>query len=118
MKKSKKAAIIRSFVSYYRYDVPTFVADMLCAFVYAVGGLCYPMLSRPILNTYIPNGDTKHIIIFCAALLGVYIVRTLTDYFVCYYGHSMGVRMQARMRTDLFAHLQRLPYSYYDNTET
>ena len=117
-KPSKKTAIVKSFVSYYRYDVPTFVADMLCAFVYALGGLCYPMLSRPILNTYIPGGDTKHIVIFCAALLGVYVVRTLTDYFVCYYGHSMGVRMQARMRTDLFAHLQRLPYSYYDNTET
>lgn len=114
----KKAAIVKSFVSYYRYDIPTFLLDMLCAFVFAAGGLCYPILSRPILNTYIPNGDTKSIIVFCAALLGVYIVRTLTDYFVCYYGHSMGVRMQARMRTDLFAHLERLPYAYYDRTET
>ncbi len=114
----KKAPVLRSFVSYYRYDIPTFLMDMFCAFIFAAGGLCYPILSRPILNTFIPNADTKSIVIYCAALLGVYIVRTLTDYFVCYYGHSMGVRMQARMRTDLFAHLQRLPYSYYDRTET
>ena len=51
-------------------------------------------------------------------LLVLYIIRMLLNYFIQYYGHVMGVKMQAQMRSDMFEHLEKLPYSFYDNHET
>lgn len=122
MKKSSNSPdrppLLRSFVSYYRPHRRTFVLDMLCAFVYAAAGLAYPILSRTILNTYIPQGRIGIIVGLCMGLVGIYILRALMDYYVCYYGHRMGVYIQADMRHDLFAHLQTLPYGYFDDVET
>ena len=51
-------------------------------------------------------------------LVGIYLIRMGLRFFVQYYGHVMGVRMQGEMRTDLFNKLQKLPYSYFDTHET
>ena len=51
-------------------------------------------------------------------VLCLYIIRMLLNYFVQYYGHVIGVKMQKQMRSDLFAHLEKLPYSFFDNHET
>ena len=58
------------------------------------------------------------IVIFCLTLLLLYFVKMGLNYFIQYEGHMMGVYMQARMRTDLFAHLETLPYSFFDSHET
>ena len=58
------------------------------------------------------------IVIFGLTLLGLYFVKMLLNYFIQYEGHMMGVYMQAQMRTDMFAHLETLPYSFYDTHET
>lgn len=81
-------------------------------------GIVYPMITRRMLNDLIPNRQYRLIVIFGIALLGVYIIRLLLNYFVQYYGHVMGVRMQAQMRSDMFCHLEKLPYGYYDDHET
>ena len=81
-------------------------------------GIVYPMITRRMLNDLIPNRQYRLIVIFGIALLGVYIIRMLLNYFVQYYGHVMGVRMQAQMRSDMFCHLEKLPYGYYDDHET
>lgn len=120
MKTNDKRELLKSFVQYYKPYRGTLACDMLCAFVFAVCGLAYPILTRYILNHYIPMGSeaTGAIIGLCAVLLCIYLVRAGMDYCVCYYGHRMGVRIQADMRSRLFAHLERLPYSYFDNNET
>ncbi|MBO4380720.1 MAG: ABC transporter ATP-binding protein [Clostridia bacterium] len=110
--------LFRRFARYYRPYKTTFFFDMLCSFLLAVTGLLYPILSRYTLNTFIPNGMLKELLIACAALLGVYFLRAFFKYCINYYGHVMGVNMQANMRTELFAHLEGLPYSFYDNNET
>ena len=92
--------------------------DMLCSFGYSILGLGYPLLSRPILNTYIPDGNIKMVLIMSVALLTAYVIRQAFNYYVSYFGHVMGVKIQAQMRSDLFTHLEKLPYSYYDNSET
>jgi len=58
------------------------------------------------------------VFILCSVLLALYIIRAGCNFFINYYGHVMGVKMQGKMRSDLFEHLEKLPYSFYDNTET
>ncbi len=70
------------------------------------------------LNDFIPNRNYKLVVVFAMVLLGAYFVKMLLNYFVQYYGHVMGVRMQAQMRSDMFNKLQSLPFSFYDNHET
>ncbi len=110
--------LLKRFISYYKPHKKTFALDMLCAFIFASSGLVYPIVSRYILNTSIPNKALNEVLIFSAVLLGIYCIRALMNYFVNYYGHVMGVKMQSKMRSDLFAHFERLPYSFYDNNET
>ena len=76
------------------------------------------MITQKILDDYIPNGMIKEILILSSVLLAVYLIRAGLNYYINYYGHAMGVKMQAKMRSDLFKHLEKLPYSFYDNNET
>ena len=110
--------MLKRFMSYYKPHIGIFVLDMLASLVVALVGIVYPMVTRTMLNDLIPNKNYRMIVIFGLALLLLYVVRMLLNYFIQYYGHVMGVRMQAEMRSDMFRHLERLPYSYYDNHET
>ena len=91
---------------------------MIASFLIAVTGIGYPIITRIMLKDWIPAGDLKWIIIGGSILLGIYLIRMGLRFFVQYYGHVMGVRMQGEMRTDLFNKLQKLPYSYFDTHET
>jgi ATP-binding cassette subfamily B protein len=95
-----------------------FTLDMLASLFVSFIGIVYPMVTRLMLNTLIPERKYRLIVIAGLALLLLYLVRMLLNYFIQYYGHVMGVKMQTRMRTDMFAHLQKLPYSFYDANET
>ncbi len=116
--KDKKRGLFARFVAYYKPHKTTFVLDMLASLVFSLSGLFYPILTRQMLNEFIPQGMIKEIVLFGVGLVGIYIVRASMNYYISYCGHVMGVKMQARMRSDLFAHLQKLPYSFYDNHET
>lgn len=122
MKKEKKQEGKRNlfayFISYYKPHKVTFILDMLASLVFSLCGLFYPMLTRQMLNDFIPNGMVLQIVLFGVGLVGIYIVRACMNYYINYCGHVMGVKMQAAMRSDLFDHLQKLPYSFYDNHET
>lgn len=121
MKKQKQSSnehFFRRFVAYYKPHKGTFALDMFCSFIFSVSGLFYPIISQRILRESIPNGILNEVILFCGVLLAIYIVRAGMNYYVNYYGHVMGVKMQAKMRSDLFEHLEKLPYSFYDNNET
>ena len=110
--------MFKRFIHYYHNHKLILTLDLIAAFLIAVTGIGYPFITRIMLNEWIPNGDMKYIIIGGASLVGIYLVRMGLRYFVQYYGHVMGVRMQGEMRTDLFNKLQKLPYSYFDNHET
>ena len=91
---------------------------MLAALAVSLVGIVYPVVTRSMLNDLIPNRNYRMVVICGLSLLGLYLIRMLLNYFIQYYGHVMGVRMQANMRTDMFNHLEKLPYSFYDNHET
>ena len=110
--------MLKRFLSYYKPHKLIFSLDMLAALLMSLIGIVYPMVTRTMLNDLIPNRNYRMIVIFGGTLLGLYFVRMLLNYFVQYVGHVMGVRMQAQMRSDMFTHLQKLPFSYFDDHET
>ena len=110
--------MLKKFFSYYKPHKVMFFFDMLASLFVSVVGMFYPIITRTMLNDYIPNREYQKIIIFGAILLGLYLLRLLLNYFIQYEGHMIGVKMQAQMRSDMFRHLQTLPYKFYDNHET
>ncbi len=110
--------MLKRFISYYKPHRVIFIFDMIAALLVAAIGMFYPIITREMLNNLIPNQKYAEIIIFGGVLLFLYVIRMLLNYFIQYYGHIMGVRMQAQMRSDMFNNLQKLPFSYYDNQET
>ena len=87
-------------------------------FFVALIGMGYPIITRYMLNDFIPNKKLDLVIICGISLFIIYLIRMLLRYFIQFYGHIMGVRMQAQMRSDMFNKLERLPYTYYDEHET
>lgn len=110
--------MFKRFVRYYKPYKKLFFMDMLAALFISLIGLLYPILTNYILKKLIPDENLKWIIILGLILFGVYLLRMGLRYFVQYYGHVMGVKMQADMRSEMFKKLQKLPFSYYDEHET
>lgn len=110
--------MFKRFISYYKPHKKMLALDMLAALFISVIGMVYPIVTNKMLNEYIPQKMYNAIVIAGVIVLALYIVRLLLRYFVQYYGHIIGVRMQSQMRIDLFNHLQKLPYKFYDNNET
>ena len=110
--------MLKKFIHYYKPHKKLFALDMTASLVLALIGILYPILTRTMLNDLIPNRNYRLIVVFGVSLLGLYFIRMLLDYFIQYQGHMMGVKMQAQMRSDMFAKLQTLPYRFYDEHET
>ena len=111
-------SLLRRFTAYYKPHKVLFAKDMAASILVAVIGVIYPMITRTMLNQLIPDRNYTMIILLGGTLLLLYLMKMLLNYFIQYQGHMMGVYMQAQMRTDLFGHLETLPYRFYDNHET
>ncbi|MBQ5320238.1 MAG: ABC transporter ATP-binding protein [Oscillospiraceae bacterium] len=110
--------MFKRFLSYYKPHKKLFVLDMLASLSVALLGILYPIVTRTMLNDLIPNREYRMIIIAGVSLFVLYFIRMLLNYFIQYQGHMMGVRMQGQMRSEMFRHLEKLPFSFYDNNET
>lgn len=110
--------MFKKFVSYYKPHKKMFFLDLLAAFLISICDLFYPILTRSILYDFIPNKKLKTIFLFLFILALIYIFKMLSNYFVGYYGHIVGVKIQADMRRDLFKHIQNMPISYFDKNQT
>lgn len=95
-----------------------FILDMGASLLISVIGMVYPIVTNKMLNEYIPEKMYSTIVIAGIVVLALYALRMGLRYFVDYYGHIIGVKMQSQMRKDLFRHLQKLPFKFYDNNET
>ena len=110
--------MIKRFLHYYKPVRKVFILDMICAFIVSVCDLFYPMITRNIINDYVPNQNLRLLIIWLVSLAVIYIIKLGLNYFITYYGHIMGVTMQANMRKDVFEHLQDLPFVFFDENKT
>ena len=118
MKKENKKGLLRRFIGYYRPHRGLFAIDMVCAFLISVFNLAYPFITKEIINNYVPNKLINLLLAGAGVLLAVYVIKAFLNFVLQYWGHIVGLRMQADMRRQLFTHLQRLPFSYFDNNKT
>ena len=110
--------MIKEFIKYYKPYKKLFMLDMLVAFTVALCDLVYPLITRSIMNDVVPNKDLRMLIVFAITLLVIFIIKAGLNYFMQYWGHVVGVRMQGDMRSYVFTHLQKLPNSYFNNNKT
>ncbi len=109
---------LKIFFSYYKPHWPLFAADMTCAVFMAGIDVAFPMFSRYALNTLIPNHELKTFLILVAVLLVGFCLHKCCNWFVAYWGHVFGTRVEQDMRRDVFDHLEKLPFSFYDTNRT
>ena len=110
--------MLKRFLRYYKPHKLLFTLDMLASLLVSAIGMGYPIVTNLMLNQFIPNRQYQAIIWAGATILGLYITRAFLRYFIQYYGHMIGIDMQAQMRSDLFNHLETLPFSFFDEHET
>lgn len=112
---------LRRFLSYYKPHRRTLALDLFCAFIVSGIALAFPLciglITRDILGGDTP-GKLEQIYAVGGLMLGLIALYALCNYFLDYQGHLMGSRMEADMRRDLFAHYQRLSFSFHDNNRT
>ena len=117
-KGEKRSGLFKRFIRYYKPHKKLFCMDMGASLLVSVIGIVYPIITRTMLNTLIPERNYRAVVILGLTLLALYLAKMMLNYFIQYQGHMMGVYMQAQMRSDMFDHLEQLPYSFYDNHET
>ena len=110
--------MLKKFASYYRPHKKLFLTDMAAAFLVSLCDLVYPMITRNIINIYVPEKKLTLMLIWAAVILGIYLAKCALNYFIQYKGHILGVRIQGDMRRDMFHHLQKLPFSFFDENKT
>ena len=122
-KKQKAASfplsfILKKFVSYYKPHRKIFVLDMFWAIAVALLDLLYPMITRKVMSLVELPDTLSVVLLLCGLLMLIYLTKAVLNYLIQYYGHVMGVKIQADMRSEIFAKLQKLPFSYFDGTKT
>lgn len=135
----RKKSTFLKFAAYYKPYKFLFFFDLFCALLVSAVDLVFPQVIR-YLTRVIPKIRSGELLLFsdktifsfdaqasaiiylgliiAAILLGFYIIRYFAQYFITSWGHIMGARMERDMRNDLFNHMQRLSFSYYDKNKT
>ena len=117
-KAAPKSGAIREFAHYYRPHLGMFLLDMACASVISLVDIFFPVFTRQVLYDYIPNQLMRTFVLMALLMLGLFLLRTAAQWLVTYLGHLVGVRIEADMRRDIFAHMQQLGFSFYDRNRT
>lgn len=110
--------MLKRFIRYYKPHMNLFYLDFGCAFIMAGLDLVFPMAVRAVIDQILPDRDVRLLLWVAGGLLLLYVIRVLLQYTVDYWGHVLGVSIEYDMRRDLFDHIQKLSFRYFDNTKT
>lgn len=110
--------MLKQFFSYYHPYKKLFYLDFGCAILAAILELAFPVVVNRVINKLLPTGNWALIVTVSLSLLFLYLVNTVLQYVVVYFGHTLGVNIETDMRRELYSHLQKQPFSYYDNKKT
>ena len=110
--------MFKKFVSYYKPHWKLFTADLIAASLMGAIDLIFPVASRKVLNEYLNTDNIHMLYIIAAIMIGFFILRFFFSYFIGYYGHIMGIRIESDMKRDLFHKLQLMDYQFYDKNKT
>ncbi|WHY85873.1 ABC transporter ATP-binding protein [Neobacillus novalis] len=112
---------VRKFFSYYKPYLPLFLSVLACAFIVSALTLVFPLLVRYITKDVL-EGDLStalsEVYWIGGLMLVLVAIQNIGNYFVDYKGHEIGARMERDLRSELFAHMQKLSFSFYDKEKT
>ncbi len=121
MSSKKSGGLIKRFLPYYKKYIWILVFDLFCALLTTVCELVLPMIVREITDRA-TGGNVSVLTVSFVLRVGLFylvlrIIDTVANYYMASVGHVMGTRMETDMRRDMFAHLQKLSFEFYDNTK-
>ena len=114
----KKQSPLMIFLSYFRNHKRLFALDILCACGIAAIDLTFPLVTRTALYTWLPNEVYRTFFVVMMVMVASYLLRSLLNFTVAYFGHTFGIRVEADIRRDLFHHLQEMSFDFYDRNRT
>ena len=117
----EEAGLFARFLSYYRGQAHLFATDTLCAVAIAAVGLAFPQLLRMLTSGLFADGANAiegALVYLALGMAGMSAIQFLSRYFVTYWGHVMGARMESRMREDLFDAYERMSFSFFDRNKS
>ncbi len=110
--------MIKKFASYYKPHRRLFFIDMVCALFISGIDLVFPIITKDMLNNYIPNKEMGMIIKVTLIMAILFVLRSAAQFVVDFWGHIMGVRIEYDMRKEIFDHIQTLSFKYFDDHKT
>ncbi len=114
----QKHSPLRIFLGYFGNHKKLFALDILCACLIAAVDLMFPLVTRSALYDMLP-GQMYRTFFTVMIIVGLsYVLRSVLNYIVAYYGHTFGIRVEADIRRDLFRHMQEMSFSFYDQNRT
>lgn len=114
----EQIAILKTFVHYYPKHKKLLILDMIFVVLTPVFSTALPVIVYNAFQTYLPQKNIRMLICCLLGILCLTVFNIISNYIKTRFGHTLGVRMEADMRTDLFTHLQKLSFSYFDKTKT
>ncbi|MGE6257718.1 ABC transporter ATP-binding protein [Heyndrickxia sporothermodurans] len=110
--------MVRRFFSYYKPHKKLFIIDFCSAVIVAILELGFPLAVQWFIDDLLPEGNWSTIVSVSAGLLTLYVMSTFLQYIVNYWGHKLGINIETDMRQQLFQHVQKQSFRFFDNTKT
>ncbi|WP_100333546.1 ABC transporter ATP-binding protein [Bacillus alkalisoli] len=110
--------MIKRFFSYYRPHKKLFYIDFVCAVFVGLLELGFPLAVSWFIDSLLPDGNWSTILAVSAGLLTLYLLSSSMQFVVNYWGHKLGINIETDMRRELFYHVQRQGFTFFDNTKT
>ncbi|MGI5174321.1 ABC transporter ATP-binding protein [Treponema sp. OMZ 840] len=109
---------MRYFLSFFKPHRSLFIADLICAAFIAGVDLVFPMFTRYALTHFLASSEFRTFYIFIGVSLFLYLIRMGAVYFVAYFGHLFGARVEADMRRAIFNHIEKQSFAFFDRNRT
>ncbi|MCY7570472.1 ABC transporter ATP-binding protein [Bacillus pumilus] len=110
--------MLKRFYSYYKPYMGLFILDFSCAVIAALLELSFPLAISMVVDDLLPNRNWEMILIWSGILLAVYVVSSAMNYVVTYFGHKLGINIETDMRSQLFTHVQKMSFRFFDQKKT
>ena len=114
----EQIAILKTFVHYYPKHKKLLVLDMIFVVLSPIFSTALPVIVYNAFQSYLPQKNIRMLLCCLLGIICLTVFNIVSNYIKTRFGHTLGVRMEADMRTDLFTHLQKLSFSYFDKTKT
>ncbi|MBO5201342.1 MAG: ABC transporter ATP-binding protein [Lentisphaeria bacterium] len=110
--------MLKTFVHYYPKHKKLLVLDMIFVVLSPIFSTALPVIVYNAFQSYLPQKNIRMLLCCLLGIICLTVFNIVSNYIKTRFGHTLGVRMEADMRTDLFTHLQKLSFSYFDKTKT